>query len=501
MCDTEAYIYLPLLEETGYIPKHKYSYGSEIREYANLIAEKWDLTDKAMFRTEIKTADWDESGKRWAVTMVETRGPSEESKQNPIAIHAQFILVAAGVLNFPQVPKLPGLDKFQGHHFHTSRWDYGYTGGEPGGKNTQNPALEKLKDKRVALLGTGATAVQAVPHLAKWSKELIVFQRTPSAVDSRDQRATDVTKWKEEVAFKKGWQSERMVRFDSYIGGAPSGEDLVMDGWTDLKTYHVLIGGPSRDEVSNFHTIDVERMNRVRARVDELVKDKTTADKLKAWYPSLVLVDTDGKGVERITERGLVVNGQEYPIDLLILSTGYRGPASGNGSPGDRANVVVKGRNGKAMNEKWDGSIATLHGVVSHDFPNFFFPGPYQSSATANYTHLLDQMARHVAYIIAEGARMAKNSTNFDKFSVEPSVEAEEDWTRQILSGAGNFAGIVGCTPSYINREGEINKPKPVEKQMKAARGSVWALGMGSFVETIESWRDKGGMEGIEVKV
>jgi len=401
MCDTEAYIYLPLLEETGFIPKHKYSYGSEIREYANIIAEKWDLTDKAIFRTEMKTADWDESGKRWAVTMVETRGSSEESKQNLIAIHAQFILVAAGVLNFPQVPKLPGLDKFQGHHFHTSRWDYGYTGGEPDGQNNQNPALEKLKDKRVALLGTGATAVQAVPHLAKWSKELIVFQRTPSAVDERGQRATDVTKWKEEVAFKKGWQSERMVRFESYIGGAPSGEDLVMDGWTDLKAYHALIGGPSRgivplekiaDDISNSHTIDVERMNRVRARVDELVKDKITADKLKAWYPTwckrptfhddylpafnrpnVKLVDTHGKGVERITERGLVVNGQEYPTDLLILSTGYRGLSSGNGSPGHKANVIVKGRDGKAMNDKWDRSIATLHGVISHDFPNFFF--------------------------------------------------------------------------------------------------------------------------------
>ncbi|KAJ7573423.1 flavin-binding monooxygenase-like family protein [Mycena floridula] len=519
MCDTEAYIYLPLLEETGYIPKHKYSYGPEIRAHANRIAEKWGLTGKAMFRTTMKTAEWDEAGKQWKVTMEETRGPDESNR--PITIYTQFILAATGVLNFPHIPRLPGLHEFKGHHFHTSRWDYGYTGGEPGEKCE----LEKLKDKRVALLGTGATAVQAVPQLAEWAKELIVFQRTPSSVDFRGQRLTDTTKWKEEVAFTEGWQRERMVNFDSYVSGAPTGNDLVADGWTKSGTYYALIGSPSRgivpleqiaDDVANFHLIDVERTNRVRARVDELVQDKTTAESLKAWYPTwckrptfhddylpsfnhpnVQLVDTDGKGVERLTEHGLVVNGQEYPIDLLILSTGYRGPGEGDGSPAYRANIVVTGRNGKSMADKWDQSIATLHGVVSHDFPNFFYPGLSQTSATANFTHLLDQMSTHAAYIIAEATRMAK----VDKFSIEPSVEAEEAWTVQITSGAGNFASLVGCTPSYINREGKVNEKKPVEEQMKAARGSIWPLGMASFIETIEAWRTKGGLEGIEVKV
>ncbi|KAF9070330.1 hypothetical protein BDP27DRAFT_1263725 [Rhodocollybia butyracea] len=516
MCDTEAYIYLPLLEETGYIPKNKYSYGPEIREYTNLIAEKWGLTDKAMFRTEMKTADWDEDSKCWAVTMQEMRGPKESNK--PITIHAQFILVATGVLNFPQIPKLPGFNEFKGHHFHTSRWDYGYTGGEPG----QNPALENLKDKRVALLGTGATAVQLVPQLAEWARELVVFQRTPSAVDSRGQRVTDITKWKEEVAFKEGWQCERMARFDSYTIGAPTGEDLVADGWTKSGTYHALIGGPSQgivplekipEYVTYLHSIDIKRMNRIRARVDELVQDKTTASNLKAWYPTwckrptfhdeylpsfnrpnVRLVDTDGKGVERITEQGLVVNDQEYSVDLLILSTGYR---VGSGSPADRANMVIKGRGGVDISDKWDESIATLHGVVSHDFPNLFFPGPSQASATPNYTHMLDQAAKHVAYIIAEGAKMAK----VDNFSVEPTVEAEEGWSEQIMMGAGNFSALVGCTPSYLNREGEVNKQKPLEEQMKAARASIFPLGMLSYIETIEAWRNKGGLEGIEVKV
>ncbi|KAJ7041449.1 flavin-binding monooxygenase-like family protein [Mycena alexandri] len=519
MCDTEAYIYLPLLEETGYIPKHKYSYGPEIRAHANRIAEKWQLTDKAMFRTKMKTADWDEEGKRWKVTMEVNRGLEEPKKS--IVIHAQFIYAATGVLNFPQIPKLPGLERFKGHHFHTSRWDYGYTGGEPG----ETPTLDKLKDKRIALLGTGATAVQAVPQLAAWAKELIVFQRTPSAVDLRGQRLTNIAKWKDEVAFQAGWQNARMVSFAATVSADPSAVDIVSDGWGKLGTYYALVGGPSRgvlppeeipEYVTYFHVLDAERTNRVRARVDESVKDKTTANSLKSWYPtwckrptfhddflpafnrpSVRLVDTDGKGVERITEHGLVVNGEEYPVDLLILSTGYRGPGEGDGSPAYRANMVVTGRAGKSMAEKWDGSIATLHGVVSHDFPNFFFPGPSQGAATANYTHLLDEMATHATYIIAEAAKMAKA----DKFYIEPSVEAEEAWTAQIVAGAGNFAGIVGCTPSYLTREGDVEQQRSLEQQMKAARGSIWPLGMVSFAETIKAWREKGGLEGIEVEV
>ncbi|KAJ7785773.1 flavin-binding monooxygenase-like family protein [Mycena metata] len=520
MCDVEASIYLPLLEETGYIPKHRYSYGPEIRAHANRIAEKWQLTDQAMFRTKMQTADWDEEGKCWKVTMQESRGLEEPKKS--ITAYAQFIYAAPGPLNFPQIPKL-GLEKFKGHHFHTSRWDYEYTGGEPG----ESPTLDKLKDKRVALLGTGVTAVQVMPQLAAWAKELLVFQRTPSAVDLRGQRLTDIAKWKDEVAFQAGWQNARMVNFAATLSADPadpSAEDLVSDAWCKLGTFHVVLG-TSRgivpyqeipDYVANLHVIDAERMNRIRARVDESVKDKATADSLKAWYPTwckrpafhddylpafnrpnVRLVDTAGKGVERITENGLVVNGQEYPVDVLILSTGYRGPAEGDGSPAWKANMVVKGRAGKNMAEKWDGSIATLHGVVSHDFPNFFFSGQAQGSASANFGHSLDEMATHAAYIIAEGAKIAKA----DKFSVEPSVEAEEAWTAQIVAGAGNFAALVGCTPSYFTREGDFGEPKPLEEQMKAARGSLWPLGLVSFVETLKTWRNKGGLEGMEVKV
>lgn len=376
------------------------------------------------------------------------------------------------------------------------------------------------------MIGTGATAVQAIPQVAEWAKELIVFQRTPSSVDVRGQHLTDTSKWTDEVAFKKGWQRERLANFDSVISnGEPAeGKDLIKDGWSNLRTYHALIGGPSRgiipyekipEEVGKLHQMDVERTNRVRARVDQEVHHKTTAGNLKAWYPTwckrpcfhddylpafnrpnVRLVDTDGKGVERITEHGLVVNGQEYPVDLLILSTGFRGPGNGSGSPASRSNLAVTGRDGKSMDDKWIDHTATLHGVVSHDFPNFFYPGPSQLAATANQMQMTEQAATHVAYIIAEAEKVAKT----EKFSVEPSVEAEEGWTGLIMRGAGNFAALVGCTPSYLTGEG-VNERKSIEEQMKAARGSIWPEGMGSFIEVIEGWRTKGGLEGIEVKV
>jgi cation diffusion facilitator CzcD-associated flavoprotein CzcO len=178
MCDVESYIYMPLLEETGYMPKFKYAYGTELREHADRIAEKWGLTDKALFRTQAHNAVWDDATKRWIVQLTENRGPAEPKRE--IQLKAQYVFVASGTLSAPQIPRLPGFDQFKGKHFHTSRWDYGITGG-----SDIDWTLEKLSDKRVGIIGTGATAVQAIPQLAKWAKHLYVFQRTPASVDVR----------------------------------------------------------------------------------------------------------------------------------------------------------------------------------------------------------------------------------------------------------------------------------------------------------------------------
>ncbi|KAH8829243.1 flavin-binding monooxygenase-like family protein [Flagelloscypha sp. PMI_526] len=517
MCDTESYMYMPLLEDIGTMPAHKYSYGPELRAHAEAIAEKFKLTDKASFRTEIKSATWSDDEKLWTLTAKKSRGPNEPTSD--LTFKSQFMFAATGVLNFPQVPKIPGLSEYEGQHFHTSRWNYAYTGGSPGA----SPTLDKLKDKRVAILGTGATAVQIVPVVAKWAKELVVFQRTPSSVDIRGQRETTLDDWKD-IANKPGWQVARSKNFNSFVSNAPEDQNLVNDGWTWGPAYSALAGGPLRgivpmekipEDIASFYALDLTRSNRIRGRVAEIVKDKATAESLKAWYPvwckrptfhddylhafnlpNVQLVDTDGKGIDRLSASGVVFNGKEYPVDLLILSTGYRSPAAGSGSPAFRANITITGRGGKDMDDKWVNAIGSLHGAISRDFPNLFFPGPLHVGPSANQVFVLDQMSTHAAYIVSEAEKKATS----ERYSIEPTFEDEEAYVGMIMSGAGNLAAVAGCTPSYINSEGAVGKPRPMEEQIKKARGSIYPAGANKFAEMLEEWRNKGDLQGLEIK-
>ncbi|KAK0894228.1 hypothetical protein LTR02_012396 [Friedmanniomyces endolithicus] len=245
MCDTESYIYLPLLEEMGYMPTRKYASGSEIRKYAESIATKYGLHSRAQFQSVVRTAHWQQATKEWKIVIVEkAKGESEVE----MALCADYVVFASGVLSNAKLPQVDGFDVFEGHSFHTARWDYTYTGGSP-----EQPDLAKLNDKRVAYIGTGATAIQSVPKLAKWSKELYIvshscgkpqkcyaelpkFQRTPSAVDGRDNRDTDPARWKSEVATGEGWQRARSRNFHAFTSNAPEkpAVNMVDDEWTRM---------------------------------------------------------------------------------------------------------------------------------------------------------------------------------------------------------------------------------------------------------------------------
>ena len=315
-CDIESYIYLPLLEETGYVPKEKYSYAPEILAHARRIGEQFDLYRDACFQTQIKALTWSEDECRWIVT----------TNRND-RMRARFVVMSNGPLNRPKLPGIPGIDSFKGHTFHTSRWDYGYTGGDTNGN------LHKLSDKRIAVIGTGATAVQCVPFLAKYAKHLDVFQRTPSSIDERGNRPTD-PEWVKTL--KPGWQKHRMENFNVLVTGGFQDADLVNDGWTDIirNLGGLLIARNQNSEISPAEIMrlaevaDFKKMNQIRARVDAIVKDKRTAESLKPWYrqfckrptfndeylpafnrPNVTLVDTMGRGVDRITEKGAGVRG------------------------------------------------------------------------------------------------------------------------------------------------------------------------------------------------
>src|SRR5687768_13700319 len=313
-CDTASLVYLPLLEETGYMPSEKYAHGPEILEHCQRIAKHYGLYDDAFVSTEVTDLRWDDVASRWVVRT--NRGD---------AFTAQFVVMGTGPLHVPKLPGIPGIESFTGHAFHTSRWDYAYTGGDPSGA-----PMDRLADKRVAVIGTGATAVQCVPHLARAARSLHVFQRTPSSVDVRDNRPID-PEWFASIA-TPGWQQRWLENFTANQTGGEAAEDLVMDGWTDLarRVRSRIMALPPQDftpekMMAAFEDSDFEKMEEIRARVDAIVEDPATAERLKAWYrqlckrpcfhdeyldafnePGAHLVDTNGKGVERITESGVV---------------------------------------------------------------------------------------------------------------------------------------------------------------------------------------------------
>lgn len=359
MCDIESYCYLPLLEETGYVPKHKYSFGAEIRGQNERAAKHFGI--QAQFCTKIDSKIWDDDKKVWVVTMTRTLG--ENAKSEAITVFADFVIIAGGILNIPKIPKLPGWEGFRDnkHVFHSARWDYNYTGG-----NQEQPDLVKLKDISVAIIGTGATSVQIVPELAKWAKRVYVIQRTPSYCGYRGNRLTDEEHFKE-LSKEKGWQSRRRLNFNAWVSNNPEGygPNLVNDGWTHTPGGSGILGSSKRivepqnkeEHIKDLHKFDRPRTDLLRKRIDDVVKDKDTAEKLKPWYgswckrptfhddyleafnqPNVTLIDTNGKGLEAFSDNGFVFGGQEYEIDALILATGF---LSGNRDPAEKLGAVI----------------------------------------------------------------------------------------------------------------------------------------------------------------
>ncbi len=487
-CDIESYIYLPLLEDLNYLPKEKYSYGPEILAHAQAIAKHFDLYRDACFQTQVTELRWDEGAARWLL-----------SSQRGDRMRARFVCVANGPLSRPKLPGIPGLGRFRGHSFHTSRWDYAYTGGDTHGN------LTRLRDKRVGIIGTGATAVQCIPHLAEAAAQLFVFQRTPSSIDVRGNRPTD-PEWAK--ALEPGWQQRRIENFSTLVSGGFADEDLVSDGWTDI--IRNLSGlaersdapGASPEELAaRLELADFQKMEQIRARVDALVRDAATAEALKPWYrqfckrpcfhddylpsfnrPNVALVDTRGKGVERISERGVVVAGTEYPLDCLIFATGFEVGTDYS----HRAGCEIYGREGLSLRAKWADGISTFQGLLSRGFPNCFLLGGIQSGLTPNFTELYNEQSQHIAYIVA-------HALGRGLFRVECSQAAEAEWVGAIEASARAREGFGrSCTPGYYNNEG-----KPGEGP--GWFGGMYGGGAQAFFRLLRDWRERGDLEGLEL--
>jgi len=482
-CDVESYVYLPLLEEIGYMPVEKYSRAPEIFQHARNIGTHYDLYPRALFHTEINEARFDENAARWIIST--DRGDT---------IRARFFVMASGPLQEPKLPGVPGIETFKGHSFHTSRWDYDYTGGDTLGD------LSKLQDKVVGIIGTGATAIQCVPHLGSSSQHLYVFQRTPSSVDERNNRPTD-PEWVKSLT--PGWQRRRIINFTGVLSGIPMSEDLVNDSWT--KVIHMMMQRATPDmtpeELGELAQLaDYAVMEQVRARVDAVVKDRATAEALKPWYnrlckrpcfhdeylktfnrPNVTLVDTQGQGVERISEDAVFANGKEYKLDCLVYATGFELAAYTN-----RAVMPVLGQRGLPLTEKWKHGATTLHGFHVHGFPNFLILSTTQSAWGPNFPHMMDEQARHIAWLI----RQAKDR---GVETLQVTAEAEAAWVKFHEDNAEPMLRIWrDCTPSYFNNEGA---PSPA-----IARDGGFGRGVLAMVDMLEAWRARGDLEGLQLR-
>lgn len=481
MCDVESYTYLPLLEETGYMPTERYASAPEIFAYCQLLGRTFNLYEHALFQTVITGAEWDDRSNRWNITT--TRGDKIASK---------YIVIAGGILHKAKVPGIPGIETFKGRMFHTSRWNYDYTGGGP------REFMDKLGDKRVGIIGTGATAVQAVPKLADAAQELFVFQRTPSAVGVRGNGPTDEDWFK---SLKPGWQKERIVNFTHSVTGVQPEVDLVDDGWTEVMWRNTQAAPTSPEDWEDMQLSDFKTMEKLRRRVDSIVEDPVTAEKLKAYYgknckrvcfhdeylptfnrPNVHLVDTDGKGIERITESGVVVDGVEYPIDCLVFASGFET----NTDLDNRVGFDPVGRDGVPLSGSWSAGAHTLHGVLSGGFPNMMLIGLVQAGFGTNFVHFLGRSARHVAELIAACEREGI-------VTIEASAEAEEDWLMVLYGAVGGGAEYVAtCTPGYYNRE-------MAEPDEKAAKGLVYAGSLLDYHQHLDEFRAAGDFPGALV--
>ena len=431
-CDVESYSYFPLLEEMEYFPTMKFASGFEIFEYCQKMAEKFNFYDHCLFHTTVDKTEWDEETGRWTVHT--NRGD---------AMKARFVILANGILTTPKLARIEGMETFTGESFHTSRWNYDID----------------LHGKTVGIIGTGATAVQVIPELAKIVKDLYVFQRTPSTIDVRDQRATtpeEIEAWKNEPM----GHGPRAVLADLERPHGRLANDDYLSGIADFERQQ-YDRELSPEELPEAVELQLRIMEQIRARVDAIVEDPATAAALKPYYPygckrptfhdeylptfnrpNVTLVDTAPMGVTKINQNGVVHKGKEYALDVLIYATGFQWMAIST------FNMIV-GRGGRSLSEKWQSEgTKTFLGVHTDGFPNLFIvTGPQGGGGSFNFTEAIDN---HAEYIVWTLKTMKEQGADV----IDVKTESEEEYVEHCRVVDLTTAPLRDCL-SYYNGHGE----------------------------------------------
>jgi len=488
-CDSESYGYFALLEETGYMPSSRFPDAAEIQEHATRIGRHFDLYKDALFQTNVTSLVWDQDADRWLA------GTDRGDRLRP-----RFVILAGGETMNIKLPGIPGIRSFKGHSFHTARWDYNYTGGSVKGK------LDKLKDKRVAIIGTGCSGIQVVPHLGESAQQLLVIQRTPALVDPRNNAPTDQS-WVN--GLEPGWQELRVQHLFADMEGRaaePANDKGFCDQHRELRRLAAEVTKAADEAGVELTTRDVlelsdmQYMERVRDRIGSVVMDPATAESLKPYYatwckrpawndayletfnrPNVTLVDAPD-GVERITETGLVVNGIEYEVDLIVYGSGLE---VGHSSVFKIARFPIVGRGGVTLDEHWADSFHNMHGVLVHNLPNYFQMTVIGAGLGINYIYPNGKQAEHIAWII-------RHCIDEQIASVEPTRDAEDEWRRALDDSHSPESNPVwaeygnvraACTPGYMNNEGDAQDNKGIF-------ANIYGFGALGYIKLLEDWRE-----------
>jgi cation diffusion facilitator CzcD-associated flavoprotein CzcO len=426
-CDSESHSYCYSFSEEltrEWDWSERYPGPPEILRYLNHVADRFDLKRDIRFNTRVTAAHYDETANLWRV-----------STDAGETLTAQFLITAVGCLSSANIPNIPGLDTFEGRWYHTGQWPHEGV---------------DFAGKRVGMIGTGSTGIQAAPVIAETAAHLTVFQRTANySVPARNAPLT--------AQFKR-YIKDNAAEIRRVMHASVNGHPWLIDERSALKTppqerqalyeaawetgglrfraafRDLLIDKAANDTAAEF----------IRAKIREIVKDPATAAKLSDFdhpYASkrppidtdyfetfnrdnVELVDLRASPIEQITPRGIRTRDAEYPLDIIVFATGF------DGMTGSLLRMDIRGRDGLSLAKAWAAGPRNYLGLQVAGFPNLFMvTGPGSPSVLCNMPVAIEQ---HVEWITECIAQMRSRGLT----RIEPSNEAVDSWVAQVNAAA-----------------------------------------------------------------